>query len=710
MARISQTEQTLRLDEGVPTPRGATYDGRGVNFALFSAHATKVELCLFDPSGRRETAKLELPRCTEQVWHGYVAGIGPGQLYGYRVHGPYEPQHGHRFNPNKLLIDPYARQLAGRLRWHDAVFGYRTGAQRGDLTSDRRDSAPMMPKCVVESPEHHWGDDRPPRRPMRDSVIYEAHVKGLTELHPDVPQPIRGTYEALAHPAVIEHLLKIGVTAVELLPIHAFVDDRFLVNRNLRNYWGYSTLAFFAPETRYFGREHETGLRGAIRTLHDAGIEVFLDVVYNHTAEGNELGPTLSFRGIDNATYYKLLPENRRHYWDSTGTGNTLDVSHPQVLRLVLDSLRHWVESYRIDGFRFDLASALARNPFDFDDRSPFLSAVAQDPVLRRAKLIAEPWDVGAGGYRVGGFPLGWSEWNDQYRDSLRAFWRGDPGQLPALARAITGSREVFEPSGRQSWASINLITAHDGFTLRDLVSYNERHNEANGENNADGHDHNISWNCGVEGPTDDPKILALRSRQQRNFLASLMLSIGTPMITMGDELGRTQRGNNNAYCQDNETSWVDWSAAGRYRHLTELLAGLTILRRRAAAFRRNDFLNGFTHSETELRDVYWLAPEGREMTDADWHDPNRRTLGCQFGNEPGEGDRLLLLFNAAHEQVDFNLAADFPPGEWQPVIDTGRDDGMPAAKAPVLKPGGMIPIEGRSLLVFRHTTQSRRV
>jgi isoamylase len=710
MARPPQNGQTLRLDEGVPAPRGASYDGRGVNFALFSAHATQVDLCLFDESGRRETARIPLPRRTEQVWHGYVAGIGPGQLYGYRVHGPYEPHRGHRFNPNKLLIDPYARQLAGRLRWHDALFGYRTGAQRGDLTADRRDSAPMMPKCVVESPEHHWGDDRPPKWPTRDSVIYEAHVKGLTELHPDVPQPVRGTYDALAHPSVIEHLLKIGVTAVELLPIHAFVDDRFLVNRGLRNYWGYSTLAFFAPETRYFSSAGPTGLRGAIRSLHDAGIEVILDVVYNHTAEGNQLGPTLSFRGIDNATYYKLLPNDRRYYWDSTGTGNTVDVSNPQVLQLVMDSLRHWVESYRIDGFRFDLASALARNPFDFDDRSGFLSAITQDPVLRKVKLIAEPWDVGNGGYRVGGFPLGWSEWNDQYRDSVRAYWRGDPGQLPALARAVTGSREVFEPSGRQSWASINLITAHDGFTLRDLVSYNQRHNEANGENNADGHDHNLSWNCGAEGPTDDPEIEVLRARQQRNLLTTLMLSIGAPMITMGDELGRTQNGNNNAYCQDNETSWVNWSAKAAHGHLPDLLAELVAVRRRAKVFRRNDFLKGLAHSETDLRDVYWLAPEGREMTEADWHDPERRTLGCQFGNEPGEGDRLLLLFNAAAAPVDFQLAEDFPGISWLPVIDTGSGDGLPRPRAAMLVPGGTIQIEGRTLLVMRHSGKNRTV
>lgn len=689
-----------RIDEGSPSPLGAHFDGRGVNFALFSEHATKVELCLFDPTGRRQIEKFVPPGRTEHVWHCHITGIGPGQLYGYRVHGPYEPQNGHRFNPNKLLIDPYARQLSGRLRWHDAVFGYRTGAQRGDLTPDRRDSAPMMPKAVVESPLHPWGDDRPPRTPMRDSVIYEAHVKGLTQLHPDVPQPIRGRYDALAHPAVIEHLVKLGVTAVELLPIHAFVDDRFLVNRGLRNYWGYSTLAYFAPETRYLSEAGPTGLRSAIRTLHDAGIEVFLDVVYNHTAEGNEMGPTLSFRGIDNATYYKLTPDNPRYYWDSTGTGNTLDVSHPQVLQLVLDSLRHWVEAYRVDGFRFDLASTLARNPFDFDQRSPFLSAIGQDPILKNVKLIAEPWDIGAGGYRVGGFPRGWSEWNDQYRDSLRAFWRGDPGQLPALARSVSGSREVFEPSGRQGWASVNMITAHDGYTLRDLVSYEQRHNEANGENNEDGHSHNISWNGGVEGPTDDPEILALRSRQQRNFLASMFLSVGTPMLTMGDELGRTQRGNNNAYCQDNEISWTDWENADR--SLETFVGLLGKVRKLSTAFRRHDFVRG-ENGASELKDVYWLAPEGHEMTDDDWHNHERRTLGCQTGNEDGESERVLVLFNASPQPVDFHLAADFPSKDWNLILDTSEPSGLSTNANARLTPGSSIPVGSRSLILLKH-------
>lgn len=692
-----------RIDEGAPAPLGASYDGRGVNFALFSEHATKVELCLFETSGRKETARLPLENRTEHVWHQYVHGIRPGQLYGYRVHGPYDPHHGHRFNPNKLLLDPYAKQLSGRLRWHDALFGYRTGAQRGDLTPDRRDSAPMMPRCVVESPVQYWGEDRAPRIPMRDTVIYEAHVKGLTQLHPDVPEPIRGRYDALAHPAVIEHLVRLGVTSVELLPIHAFVDDRFLVNKGLKNYWGYSTLGFFAPESRYYSDDGPAGLRGAIRALHDAGIEVILDVVYNHTAEGNEFGPTLSFRGIDNANYYKLDPGNPRHYWDSTGTGNTLDVSHPQVLRMVLDSLRHWVESYRVDGFRFDLASTLARNPFDFDQRSGFFTAVNQDPVLGRVKLIAEPWDTGPGGYRVGGFPPGWSEWNDQYRDTLRAFWRGDPGQLPALARAITGSREVFEPSGRQTWASVNFITAHDGFTLLDTVSFNDRHNEANGENNEDGHGHNLSWNHGAEGATDDPEINALRARQRRNFIMSLLASIGTPMLTMGDELARTQGGNNNAYCQDNETSWLNWETEAAESAFIDLHRRLIALRGEANVFRRREFLRGTTIEDTGLKDIYWLAPEGGEMSDNEWHDGERRVLGCQFGNENGEHHRLLLLFNAGSESIDFNLDADFPAKAFVSIFNSAHTNGLAAAGDPELAPGGSVELVSRSCLIMRH-------
>jgi isoamylase len=696
-----------RMDDGLPAPLGATWDGRGVNFALFSTHGTAVDLCLFDPTGRKETRRMRLPARTGEVWHGYLTGVYPGQLYGYRVHGPYEPDRGHRFNPNKLLVDPYARQLFGRVRWHDAVFSYRLGAHRGDLTMDRRDSAPMIPKGVVVDAAVTWGErrpDRPPRRDWRDALFYEAHVKGLTELRHDLPAGVRGTYTALGHPAIVDHLVKLGVTAVELLPIHAFVDDRFLQERGLRNYWGYSTLNFFSPEPRYFGEGGVHGLRAAIATLHDAGIEVILDVVYNHTAEGNHLGPTLSFRGVDNAVYYKQPSDAPRLTWDSTGTGNTLDLSHPRVLQMCLDSLRHWVEAYHIDGFRFDLASALARDPFAYNQRSGFLQAVAQDPVLSQVKLIAEPWDVGEGGYRVGGFPAGWSEWNDKWRDATRSFWRGDPGRVPELARVLTGSRDTFEPSRRHPWASVQFVTAHDGFTLHDLVSYNERHNEANGENNQDGHANNLSWNCGAEGPTDDAQVNALRARQKRNLLATLLFSIGTPMLLMGDELSRTQEGNNNAYAQDNPISWTDWEAGeARDPSLLAFVRALTRMRRGYGAFRRAAFLTGAVFPESELKDVYWLAPEGREMRQADWAQEMRRALGMQIGNDARDGRRLLLLVNAAPEDIRFHLAADFPAERFVHVFDTRLPDGVVRGRTHALRPGGVFLLEGRSLALFQH-------
>ncbi|HEX2555981.1 MAG TPA: glycogen debranching protein GlgX [Microvirga sp.] len=694
----------MRIDDGSPAPLGATWDGRGVNFALFSAHGTAVDLCLFDPTGRRETDQIRLPRRTDQIWHGFIPGLRPGQLYGYRVHGPYDPRAGHRFNPHKLLIDPYARLLSGRIRWHDALFGYRPSAHRGDLTMDRRDSAPMMPKGVVEDPSHHWGDDRPPRRPWTDTVIYEAHAKGLTELHPEVPAAMRGTYAALGHPAVIEHLVRLGITAVELLPIHAFADDRFLVEKGLRNYWGYSTLAYFAPEPRYFSEAGAMDLKCAVRALHDAGIEVILDVVYNHTAEGNELGPTLSFKGVDNASYYKLVPENRRLYWDSTGTGNTLNLDHPRVLQMVTDSLRHWVEAYHVDGFRFDLAPSLLREPYAVSERASFLRAVGQDPVLSRVKLIAEPWDVGEGGYRVGGFGPGWSEWNDRFRDTVRAYWRGDPDQLPNLARVVAGSRETFEVTGRQPSASVNYVCSHDGFTLEDLVSYNEKHNHANGEDNRDGHGHNLSWNCGVEGPSRDPKVQALRGRLKRALLATAFLSQGTPMLLAGDELSRTQGGNNNAYAQDNETSWLDWEVGiGADPALPDFVRTLIGLRRRFDAFRRRTFLTGAALPGTGLKDVYWLAPEGREMSHGDWSDGGRRALGLQLGNDAADGARFLVLMNAAAEPVPFRLAADFPLGPWATVFDTTLPDGLVRGEPPILEPGGTFPLPARSLVLFQH-------
>ncbi|MDB5569428.1 MAG: glycogen debranching protein [Hyphomicrobiales bacterium] len=693
-----------RIHDGLPAPLGAVWDGRGVNFALFSSHATAVDLCLFDPTGRKETRRIRLPVRTGEVWHAYVTGVFPGQLYGYRVHGPYEPDHGHRFNPNKLLIDPYARQLFGRVRWHDALFGYRLGAHRGDLTMDRRDSAQMIPKCVVVDPAASWGDDRPPRRAWSDTVIYEAHVKGLTQMRRDLPGSIRGTYTALGHPAIVDHLVKLGVTAVELLPIHAFVDDRFLQQRGLRNYWGYSTLNYFAPEARYFGEGGLHGLRAAIRNLHAANIEVILDVVYNHTAEGNQLGPTLSFRGVDNAVYYKVPSDAPRLNWDSTGTGNTLDLSHPRVLQMVLDSLRHWVDDYHVDGFRFDLASSLARDPFEFNQRSGFLQAVAQDPVLSQVKLIAEPWDVGGGGYRVGGFPAGWSEWNDRWRDTVRGFWRGDPKQVPALASALTGSREIYQASKRHPWASVQFVTSHDGYTLQDLVSYNDRHNEANGEENRDGHTHNLSWNCGVEGATDDKAVNALRMRQKRNLLATLMLSIGTPMLLMGDELSRTQQGNNNAYAQDNEISWMNWDVGeAEDPHLLEFVRALVQLRAGYGAFRRTAFLSGGQLPDTGLKDVYWLAPEGREMTEEDWSQDLRRSLGMQIGNDVRDGRRFLILMNADPEDMSFQLAPDFPADEFVQVFDTRIPGGIVRDSPFVLKPGGDFALEARSFVVFQH-------
>ncbi|MEA2838699.1 MAG: isoamylase [Methylobacteriaceae bacterium] len=694
-----------RLEDGSPAPLGATWDGKGVNFALFSGHATAVELCLFDATGRREIEQLYLPQCSDEVWHGYVNGLRPGQLYGYRVHGPYEPTHGHRFNPRKLLIDPYARRLAGRIRWHDAVYGYRRTSPRADLVRDPRDSAPMMPKCVVEDPSHIWGGDRPPRHAWRDTLIYEAHVKGLTQLHPDVPMAMRGTYAALAQPAVVEHLVKLGVTAIELMPIHAFADDQFLVEKGLKNYWGYSTLAFFAPEPRYYGNEGDGVLdfKAAIRTLHEAKIEVILDVVYNHTAEGNHLGPTLSFRGIDNRSYYKLAPDNPRFVWDVTGTGNTLDLAHPRVLQMVMDSLRHWVEAYHIDGFRFDLAPALARDPYDFTDRAGFLRALGQDPVLSRVKLIAEPWDVGTDGYRLGQFPPGWSEWNDQSRDTMRAFWRGDTGQVAGLARALTGSRETFQRRARQPWSSIQYVCSHDGFTLEDLVSYAERHNEANQEGNKDGHPHNLSWNCGVEGPTKDPALLALRAQQKRNLLATVFFSVGAPMLLMGDEFSRTQSGNNNAYCQDNGTSWLDWERGARVDpDLLPFIQLLVELRRSHDVFRRRRYLTGARVAKNDLKDVYWLAPEGREMTNEDWGEEERRTLGMQIGNDSADGQRFLILLNAHHKKVDFRLDSNLPGAAWIQVFDTREARGRVPAPAVILRPGGTFSIGARSLALFQ--------
>jgi glycogen debranching enzyme GlgX len=547
---------------GRPYPRSATWDGEGVNFTLFSEHADAVELCLFDATGRHETERIVLREQTDQVWHGYLPHARPGLVYGYRVYGPYEPEEGHRFNPHKLLLDPYAKHILGQLRWTDAHFGYHIGHKRGDLSFDKRDNAFAMPKAVVVDTAFTWGDDRPLRTPWHDTVIMEAHVRGLTMTHPDIPPHLRGTYAAIATPPVIEHLKRVGVTALELMPVHAFIDDRHLVGKGLRNYWGYNSIGYFAPEGRYSATGHISEFKTMVKALHSAGIEVILDVVYNHTAEGNHLGPTLCFRGIDNAAYYRLLRDEPRYYMDYTGCGNTLNLQHPRVLQLIMDSLRYWVQEMHVDGFRFDLASALARERHEVDRLGSFFDVMLQDPVLCQVKLIAEPWDLGEGGYQVGNFPAGWGEWNDRYRDAVRTYWKGDDGMLGELAQRLSGSSDLYQSSGRRPYASLNFVTAHDGFTLHDLVSYDAKHNQANLEENRDGTDRNLSWNCGAEGETDDPQINLLRARQKRNLLATLLLSQGVPMLLAGDCLGRTQKGNNNAYCQDNELSWIDWSGS----------------------------------------------------------------------------------------------------------------------------------------------------
>ncbi|MGU3538206.1 glycogen debranching protein GlgX [Methylobacterium sp. A54F] len=690
----------IGLDDGAPAPFGAHFDGRGVNFALFSENACAVDLCLFEPGERHETRTIRLPCRTDDVFHGYLRGVLPGQLYGYRVHGPWDPAHGHRFNASKLVLDPYARALNGRIHWHDALYGHRRGLLRPDQI-DRRDSAIHMPRGVVTAPEVPDLALRPVHHPLSGTVIYEAHVKALTMLHPAVPETERGTYAALAHPAIIEHLLRLGVTALELLPIQSFADDRFLVERGLVNFWGYSPLNYFAPEPRYLGEAGIGGLKAAIRELNAAGIETLMDVVYNHTCEADHTGPTLSFRGIDNASYYKLKPENPRDEVDCTGCGNTLDVSHPRVMQLVLDSLRHWVSAYGIAGFRFDLATSLGRSPQDFTARAAFFQAVAQDPVLARVKMIAEPWDIGAGGYQLGGYPLGWSEWNDQFRDSLRGFWRGDAGQLARLTQGLTGSREIFAPSGRSPLASINFVASHDGYTLADTVAYEEKHNHANGEENRDGHGHNVSRNYGVEGETDDPEILGLRARQRRNMLATVMLAQGVPMILMGDERARSQGGNNNAYCQDNPTSWLDWGQDPD-PDLAAFLSNLTRLRREQPALRRSRFFDGRRIDPDEaLRDVHWLDPEGREMAGDAWGDAGRRCFGMQIGNDLTDGDRLLVLLNAGETPCDFRLSPVIG-GPWSPIFDTARATGsVPEAERLAYPATATVTLTERSVLVL---------
>ncbi len=664
-----------------------------MNFTLFSAHATKVELCLFDDASERETARFVLPEYTNEVWHGYLPGARPGQRYGYRVHGSYDPYSGHRFNPNKLLVDPYARALDRSFAWTDLACSYDVGDPREDLSFDARDSAAAMPKGIVTDETFDWGNDAPPNTPLAETVIYELHPRGYTMRHPAVPMAERGTFAGLAHPQVIGYLRDLGITAVELLPVHPVAVTRDLAGHGLTDYWGYNSFNFFAPEPRYLSGGDISEFRRMVRAFHAAGIEVFLDVVFNHTGEGGELGPTLSFRGIDNASYY-CLAENRRNYVDVTGCRNTLNLEHPRVLQMVMDSLRYWTQAMHVDGFRFDLTVSLARAGHHFSQKSAFFSAIAQDPALRRTKLIAEPWDLGPDGYRLGGFPPGWSEWNDRYRDTVRRFWRGDGRQVGDLAFRLTGSSDLFARRGRRPTASVNFVTAHDGFTLDDLVSYNIKHNAENREDDADGTNGNYSWNCGHEGPSDNPEIIALRARQKRNLLATLLLSRGVPMLTAGDECGRTQHGNNNAYCQDNETSWIDWALAERDLSLLRFVRSLLRLRAQNAVFRLPSFFHGEHIGEDGAKDIVWLAPSGSEMTEADWHDPECRALGARYAAAPGD---FLLLVNADTELRRFQLPVAGTGAVWRRRLDTAAE--VPA-DAPPLRDGSVLLVS-RSLVLL---------
>ncbi|HLZ65338.1 MAG TPA: glycogen debranching protein GlgX [Aliidongia sp.] len=698
-------KRTIR--EGLPLPRGATWDGNGTNFSLFSANATKVEVCLFDGSGQHELQRIELPEFTDEIWHGYLPDVAPGQLYGYRVHGPYLPEEGHRFNPNKLLLDPYARAHAGQLVWDDACFGYTIGHEDGDLSFDERDSAPFMPKCVVTDPAFDWRESGSPLVPWDRTIFYETHVRGYTMRHPAVPEPLRGTFAGLATPEVIHHIKSLGATSVELLPIHMFVNDSHLLDKGLTNYWGYNSLGFFAPDPRYAADPARSvaEFKDMVSRLHDAGLEVILDVVYNHTAEGNERGPTLSFKGIDNASYYRLMPDEKRFYINDTGTGNTLNISHARVIQMVTDSLRYWVNEMHVDGFRFDLGTILAREPNGFDNQSGFLKACSQDPILGGVKLVAEPWDCGPGGYQVGGFPPGWAEWNDKFRGTARDFWKGE-APAAALTPRLCASGDIFNRQGRKPLASVNFITAHDGFTLNDVVSYNDKHNEANGEDNNDGSSDNRSWNCGAEGPTDDPEILALRDRQIRNLLATLLLAHGTPMLLAGDEFGRTQQGNNNAYCQDNELSWVDWDFGDRGQGLIDFVAKLTALRRNFPILRRQRFLTGTMNEELGVKDVTWINASGSEMSDEDWADETMRCFGMLMDGRAqptgvrkrGDDRTLLVIFNSHYDLVNFTLPESAGHATWTLLVDTNLPD-QPGEQE--FATGQTYAVTGRSVLVF---------
>jgi glycogen operon protein len=691
------------LEAGSPQPLGANLTPRGVNFAVFSAHARRIELCLFDAAGR-ETGRVALPSRTGDIWHGLLPAQfgGAGTLYGYRVHGPYQPGEGHRFNPAKLLVDPCATEVVGDVTWHPALCGAEPG---NDWLPDENDSAPYVPRCRVVDPAFDWGGVRAPSVPWRDTIIYELHVKGFTQRHPGLPEHLRGKYLGLAHPAVIDHLRKLGITTVELMPVQSFVSEEFLVRKGLGNYWGYNPLAWFAPDARYAVVDPVVEFKTMVRALHDAGIEVVLDVVFNHTAEGNEAGPTLSLRGFDNLTYYRLVHQNRAQYKNFSGCGNTVSFDDPAVRALVLDCLRYWTDEMRVDGFRFDLATVVGRDPGGYNHNSPFFSALRSDPVLAYVKMIAEPWDVGPGGYQLGHFPAGWSEWNDRYRDTMRAFWRGDRGLVGGFAERFAGSSDLFRQHGRKPTASVNFVTAHDGFTLNDLVSYNDRHNEANLENGVDGHSHNLSWNCGAEGPTDDAGVRGLRARQVRNFLATLFLSQGVPMLLAGDEFGHTQSGNNNAYCQDNELAWIDWSLPERNDALLRFTQRLVDLRRSRLWLRRDTFLKG-TRRAAHAKDVSWLHPSGREMTDADWNDSHLRAIAVHMSSSaprgPSGGD-LLVVFNADDAEVAMRLPGP-PAGEaWHVLFDTNRDE--QPADSPALGDDHQLHVAPRSTVLLESQT-----
>jgi isoamylase len=702
----------MQVWPGSSYPLGATYDGMGTNFSLFSEVATRVELCLFDGSGRETT--IVLPEVDGFVWHGYLPNVGPGQRYGYRVHGPYDPGAGTRCNPAKLLLDPYAKAIDGKVDWHPSLFSY--DFDQPDRRNDD-DSAPFLPKAVVINPYFNWGTDRPPQRPYNETVIYEAHVKGLTFLNKAIPLEMRGTYAGLSHPSMIDHLLKLGVTAVELMPVHQFIHDHSLRQRGLRNYWGYNTIGFFAPDAAYSSSgtagQQVMEFKGMVRDLHEAGIEVILDVVYNHTAEGNHFGPTLSMRGIDNGSYYRLVDGQPEYYMDYTGTGNTLNVRHPHTLQLIMDSLRYWVLEMHVDGFRFDLAATLAREFYDVDRLSAFFDLVQQDPTVSQVKLIAEPWDVGPGGYQVGNFPPQWTEWNGKFRDTVRDFWRGEPATLGEFAGRITGSPDLYEHNGRRPVASINFVTAHDGFTLRDLVSYNEKHNEANGEGNRDGESHNRSWNCGVEGETGDLEILELRAQQRRNFLATLFLSQGVPMLLHGDETGRTQRGNNNCYCQDNDLTWLDWDHMDP--DLVAFTSRVSQLRRDHPVFRRRRFFDGRPTrrgADGRLPDIAWFTPDSGEMAEEDWEAGFGKSVavflngdGIPDRNVRGErvvDDSFIMIFNAHDGSIDFTLPHSEWGSKWEVVLDTATPQLVEPAPAAAQS---VITVEARSLAVLQRVS-----